>query len=138
MRKILTPLAVGLLSLLAVASHAAPPGLSATPEDLRNLRSPSSAPRDASTTARDSEFSKQFQKALAGEEKARQAAREQQLERNSMPRLEQRNDPSRRFGPPDTKKDSNMGIYFDEHGSAATSCREDGIGKTKCSVRELR
>lgn len=144
MRKYLNPIAIGLLSLLAVASHAASPNLSVTAEDLKNLRSASTSPREANPTstrskdpALDSEFSRNFQKALNNEEKARQAAREQQLERNHRPQFDQNNKASNRFGPPDNKKD-NMGIYFDSNGPAATSCKEDELGKTRCKVRELR
>ncbi len=144
MRKYLNPIAVGLFSLLAVSSHAASPNLSVTTEDLKNLRSASTLPRDANPTptkskdpALDSEFSRNFQKALNNEEKARQAAREQQLERNHRPQFEQNQKASNRFGPPDNKKD-NRGLYFDSNGPAATSCREDELGKTHCKVRELR
>ena len=144
MRKFLNPIAIGLLSFLAIASHAASPNLSITTDDLKNLRSASTFPGAANPIssgskdpALDSEFSRNFQKALNNEEKARQAAREQQLERNHLPRLEQHNKTSNRFGPPDNKKD-NMGIYFDSNGPAATSCREDELGKTRCKVRELR
>lgn len=142
MRKYLNAIAIGLLSLLTVASHAASPNLSVTAEDLKNLRSAS--PREANPAstkskdpALDSEFSRNFQKALNNEEKARQAAREQQLERNHLPQFDQNNKASNRFGPPDNKKD-NMGIYFDSNGPAATSCKEDELGKTRCKVRELR
>lgn len=144
MRNYLNPIAIGLLSLLAVASHAASPNLSITTDDLKNLRSASTLPREANPAssgskdpALDSEFSRNFQKALNNEEKARQAAREQQLERNRLPQFDQNNKASNRFGPPDNKKD-NMGIYFDSNGPAATSCKEDELGKTRCKVRELR
>ncbi|URW84016.1 hypothetical protein NBV64_06620 [Alcaligenes sp. DN25] len=144
MRKYLNPIAVGLLSFLAVASHAASPDFSVTTEDLKKLRSTSVMPREASPSAatpkdpaKDSEFSRNFQKAMSNEEKARQAAREQQLERNRLPQLEQNRNPANRFGPPNNKKE-NMGIYFDADGTAATSCREDEQGKTRCKVRELR
>lgn len=144
MRKYLNPIAVGLLSFLAVASHAASPDFSVTTEDLKKLRSTSVMPREASPSAatpkdpaKDSEFSRNFQKAMNNEEKARQAAREQQLERNRLPQLEQNRNPANRFGPPKNKKE-NMGIYFDADGTAATSCREDEQGKTRCKVRELR
>ena len=144
MRTHLHYLAAGLLSLFAAASHAGPPGLSVTSEDLRNLRSTSatshgqgSSAAQPKNSAQDSEFSRQFQKALGNEEKARQTEREQQVERNRMPHLEQNNRASHRLGPPDNKKE-NMGIYFDSNGSAATSCREDELGKTRCKVRELR
>ena len=144
MRKYLNPIAVGLLSLLAVASHAASPDFSVTTEDLKKLRSTSVMPREASPSAatpkdpaKDSEFSRNFQKAMNNEEKARQAAREQQLERNRLPQLEQNRNPANRFGPPNNKKE-NMGIYFDADGTTATSCREDELGKTRCKVREFR
>lgn len=144
MRKYLNPIAVGLLSLLAVASHAASPDFSVTTEDLKKLRSNSVMPRETSPSptpprdsAKDSEFSRNFQKAMNNEEKARQAAREQQLERNRLPQIEQTRSPANRFGPPNNKKE-NMGIYFDADGTAATSCREDELGKTRCKVRELR
>lgn len=144
MRKYLNPIAAGLLSLLAVASHAASPNLSVTADDLKSLRSTSTLSRDANPAsikpkdpALDSEFSRNFQKALNNEEKARQTAREQQLERNHLPQLEQNKKASNRFGPTDNKKD-NMGLYFDSNGPAATSCREDELGKTHCKVRELR
>lgn len=144
MRKYLNPIAVGLLSLLAVASHAASPDFSVTTDDLKKLRSTSAVPLEASPpqvtprdSAKDSEFSRNFQKAMNNEEKARQAAREQQLERNRLPQIEQTRSPANRFGPPNNKKE-NMGIYFDADGTAATSCREDELGKTRCKVRELR
>lgn len=144
MRKYLNPIAIGLLSLLAVASHAASTDFSVTTEDLKKLRSTSAMPGQASPSpstprvpAQDSEFSRNFQKALNNEEKARQAAREQQLERNRLPQLEQNRNPANRFGPPTNKKE-NMGIYFDADGTAATTCREDERGKTRCKVRELR
>ncbi|MCB4324221.1 hypothetical protein KOE80_18620 [Alcaligenes sp. 13f] len=144
MRKYLNPIAVGLLSFLAVASHAASPDFSVTTEDLKKLRSTSVMPREANPSAatpkdpaKDSEFSRNFQKAMNNEEKARQAAREQQLERNRLPQLEQNRNPANRFGPPNNKKE-NMGIYFDADGTAATSCREDEPGKTRCKVRELK
>ena len=144
MRKYLNPIAVGLLSLLAVASHAASPNFSVTTEDLKKLRSTSVMPREANPSAatpkdpaKDSEFSRNFQKAMNNEEKARQAAREQQLERNRLPQLEQNRNPANRFGPPNNKKE-NMGIYFDADGTAGTSGLEEELVKTRCKVRELR
>lgn len=144
MSKYLNPIAIGLLSLLAVTSHAASPNLSVTADDLKNLRSTSTLPREtniAPTKSRDpaldSEFSRNFQKALSNEEKTRQAAREQQLEHNHLSPLKQHNKASNRFGPPDNKNE-NVGIYFDANGSATTSCRENELGKTRCKVRELR
>lgn len=152
MRIYLNYIAVGLLGLGAVAGHAAPPGLSITPEDLKNLRTTSvlSKPdKDESNTwptqprgpTLDSDFGREFRKALVNEEKAHQAALEQQSTRDHLERINgaarRSNEAPRRLGQPEIQGGS-VGISFGTNGPTVKSCRENEFGKTQCEARELR
>lgn len=155
MRKCLNYIAVGLLGLVTVAGHAASPSLFVTAEDLRNLRStsvlsklgteePNTSPTQPGGPAPDSDFSKKFREALATEEKANQAVREQQSARDRQHQMERINESVRRSGKSPSRlsqpeiQDGNVGISFGTNGSAVTSCRENEFGKIQCGARELR
>lgn len=148
MRRYLNYITVGFLSLIVVVGHAAPPGLSVTPEDLKNLRStsalsrpdtdePNTSPTQPRGPSLDSDFSRKFQKALANEEKVHQAAREQQSARNRLLQVERINEAPHRLGQPEIK-DKSAGISFGTNGPTVTSCHENEFGITQCEARELR